>query len=219
MSASIWELDSFSSLISSSSCLISSSFSMPVGTGGSETQARGLCGEDGVGGGGVCVCVSETPGGAATWRVTVGGPEAAAGGPGSEMLGPGPPRGGGGHSWQARDRHGRRGVRDAGPGTAAGGWEGQRRRGRMGVRDAGPGESMGGRGVRDAAGRTGAPSLLQTGSRVCRENRLLNENETVMCCLSSHSSAVLTRKAPTNRGNQLGVMDPHKGKGFIFSKA
>lgn len=34
MSASIWELDSFSSLISSSSCLISSSFSMPArGTG------------------------------------------------------------------------------------------------------------------------------------------------------------------------------------------
>ena len=151
---------------------------------------------------------------------------------GSQSAGPRPPRedqgqrcwarghrGGGGHSWQARERHGRRGVRDAGPGTAAGGWEGQRHRGRMRVRDAGPGESMGGRGVRDAAGRTGAPSLLQTGSRVCRENRLLNENETVMCCLSSHSSAVLTRKAPTNRGNQLGVMDPHKGKGFIFSKA
>ena len=34
MSASIWELDSFSSLISSSSCLISSSFSMPVRTEG-----------------------------------------------------------------------------------------------------------------------------------------------------------------------------------------
>lgn len=64
-------------------------------------------------------------------------------------------------------------------------------------------------------GRTGALSLLKTGSRVCRENRLLNENETVMGCVSSHPSAVLTRKAP--RRNQLGVMDPHKRKGFIFS--
>lgn len=37
MSASIWELDSFSSLISSSSCLISSSFSTPE-----RAEGRGL---------------------------------------------------------------------------------------------------------------------------------------------------------------------------------
>ena len=55
-----------------------------------------------------------------------------------------------------------------GPGPPRGGW---------GVRDAGPGA---------AVGRTGALSLLRTGNPVCWENRLLNENETVVGCGSSH---------------------------------
>ena len=103
MSASIWELDSFSSLISSSSCLISSSFSMPAGTGGSETQARGLWGEDRVGGGRVCVCQ----------RHRVGLPRG-----GSQSAGPKLPQEDGGQRCRAWGLHGRTG--------------GQRRRGEDG---------------------------------------------------------------------------------------
>ena len=95
---------------------------------------------------------------------------------------------------------GDRRVRDMGPGPPRGGW---------GVRDAGPGA---------AVGRTGALSLLRTGSPVCWENRLLNENETVVGCGSSRPNCHPHSDGTYKPGKQLGVTDPHKRKVFIFSE-